>query len=276
MCYSAMVWADYRKYVKRFHSKLSILDFVELFRRAPMATRCPFPRAWKPHLPTPTTKMNAAEVYRHTMVESLEHRADGTWTVNTNKGTIHAEHVVNAGGLWAREVGRMVGIELPVLAFEHMYLLTDDMPEIVEYREKHGKELPMSVDFAGESYFRQEGDSMLLGSYEYNCVPWSPKQTPWLRHRDFGRGAPQDVWGRRHAGRAGRRLPHPSDSGARLHAAGRAPELVGSGSGAAFPPPLGDLGTRADRRPRPGAGPKSLIPAIRRPPGCELYGRASA
>jgi dimethylglycine dehydrogenase len=120
-----------------------------------------------------------AEVYRHTMVESLEHRTDGTWTVNTNKGSIHAEHVVNAGGLWAREVGRMVGIELPVLAFEHMYLLTETMPEIVEYREKHGKELPMSVDFAGESYFRQEGDSMLLGSYEYNCVPWSPKQTPW-------------------------------------------------------------------------------------------------
>jgi dimethylglycine dehydrogenase len=122
---------------------------------------------------------NGAEVYRHTMVEDLTQRTDGTWNVHTNKGMIHAEHVVNAGGLWAREVGRMVGIELPVLAFEHMYLLTDDMPEIVEYREKNGKELPMSVDFAGESYFRQEGDSMLLGSYEYNCVPWSPKTTPW-------------------------------------------------------------------------------------------------
>jgi dimethylglycine dehydrogenase len=120
-----------------------------------------------------------AEVYRHTMVEDLTQRTDGTWNVHTNKGTIHAEHVVNCGGLWAREVGRMVGIELPVLAFEHMYLLTEDMPEIVAYREQHGKELPMSVDFAGESYFRQEGDSMLLGSYEYDCVPWSPKQTPW-------------------------------------------------------------------------------------------------
>ncbi len=124
-------------------------------------------------------KNRGAEIYRHTMVEDLTQRPDGTWTVHTNKGTIHAEHVVNAGGLWAREVGRMVGIELPVLAFEHMYLLTEDMPEIVEYREKNGKELPMSVDFAGESYFRQEGDSMLLGSYEWDCVPWSPKSTPW-------------------------------------------------------------------------------------------------
>lgn len=120
-----------------------------------------------------------AEVYRHTMVEDLTQRPDGTWNVHTNKGMIHAEHVVNAGGLWAREVGRMVGIELPVLAFEHMYLLTDDIPEIVEYRQKHGREVPMSVDFAGESYFRQEGDSMLLGSYEWDCVPWSPKTTPW-------------------------------------------------------------------------------------------------
>jgi dimethylglycine dehydrogenase len=120
-----------------------------------------------------------AEVYRHTMVEALTQRPDGSWNVITNKGTIHAEHVVNAGGLWAREVGRMVGLELPVLAFEHMYLLTDDMPEIVEYRQQHGKEVPMSVDFAGESYFRQEGDSMLLGSYEWDCVPWSPKTTPW-------------------------------------------------------------------------------------------------
>jgi dimethylglycine dehydrogenase len=124
-------------------------------------------------------KNAGAQVYRHTMVEDLTQRTDGTWDVHTNKGTIHTEHVVNAGGLWAREVGRMVGLELPILAFEHMYLLTEDMPEIVEYREKHGKELPMSVDFAGESYFRQEGDSMLLGSYEWDCVPWSPKQTPW-------------------------------------------------------------------------------------------------
>ena len=44
--------------------------------------------------------------------------ADGTWDVITDRGEIHAEHIVNAGGLWAREVGRMVGIELPVLAME--------------------------------------------------------------------------------------------------------------------------------------------------------------
>ena len=57
---------------------------------------------------------------------------DGKWRVITNKGEVVTEHVVNAGGLWAREVGRMVGLELPVLAMEHMYLITDDMPEAAE------------------------------------------------------------------------------------------------------------------------------------------------
>jgi dimethylglycine dehydrogenase len=68
-----------------------------------------------------------AEVYRHTWVEDLRQRPDGSWEVVTDRGEIHAEHIVNAGGLWAREVGRMIGLELPVLGMEHMYLVTDDM-----------------------------------------------------------------------------------------------------------------------------------------------------
>ena len=64
-----------------------------------------------------------AEVYTDTWVTGLQQRPDGTWDVITDRDhTIHAEHVVNAGGLWAREVGRMVGLELPVLAMEHHYL----------------------------------------------------------------------------------------------------------------------------------------------------------
>ena len=54
------------------------------------------------------------------------------WDVVTEKGTIHAEHVVNAAGLWAREVGAMAGVYLPLLPMEHQYLVTDDMPEIYE------------------------------------------------------------------------------------------------------------------------------------------------
>ena len=104
---------------------------------------------------------------------------DGTWRILTNKGDIIAEHVVNAAGLWAREVGRMVGLELPVLAMEHMYLITEDMPEVIEFNKSTGKELMHCVDFDGEIYIRQERNGMLMGTYEKDCRPWSPIETPW-------------------------------------------------------------------------------------------------
>ena len=120
-----------------------------------------------------------AEIYQHTWVSDLRQRPDGTWDVITDSGEIHAEHIVNAGGLWAREVGRMIGLELPVLAMEHMYLITEDMTEVAEYNAATGHELPMGLDFDGEIYIRQEGGAMLLGTYEQACVPWSPREAPW-------------------------------------------------------------------------------------------------
>ena len=128
-------------------------------------------------------QLAGAEVHQHQPVVGLSQRADGTWDVRLESGeSVHTEHVVNAGGLWAREVGRMVGIELPVLAMEHMYLLTENMPEVAANEAKTGGEMPMALDFAGEIYIRQEGGAMLLGTYEQACVPWSPRETPW----DFG------------------------------------------------------------------------------------------
>ena len=123
-----------------------------------------------------------AEIHRHTRVEALVRKSDRTWDVVTAEGTVCAEHVVNAAGLWAREVGRMAGLELPVLAMEHMYLLTDDMPEVAEINEKTGKEVLHVVDFDGELYLRQERGGMLMGTYEKACRPWSEYETPW----DFG------------------------------------------------------------------------------------------
>ena len=120
-----------------------------------------------------------AEVYTDTWATDLQQRKDGTWDVITDKGNIHAEHVVNAGGLWAREVGRMAGLVLPVLAMEHHYLMTEPMDEVIEYNAKHGRELPHMIDFAGEIYARQEGQSILLGTYEQDNRPWSAKETPW-------------------------------------------------------------------------------------------------
>ncbi|MEZ5776355.1 MAG: FAD-dependent oxidoreductase [Hyphomicrobiaceae bacterium] len=127
-------------------------------------------------------RKGGAEVYTHTRVIETNIRADGHWDVVTDKGTIVAEHIVNAGGLWAREVGRMVGIELPVLAMEHQYLITEDMPEVEEINRTTGKMVLHAVDFDGEIYMRQERGGMLLGTYEKHGIPWSPKDTPW----DFG------------------------------------------------------------------------------------------
>ena len=131
------------------------------------------------HAYAKSARRNGAEVELHTMVEDLQQRPDGTWDVITNRGTINAEHVVNAAGLWAREVGRMTGLELPVLAMEHMYLITDDMPEVAEFNARTGKEMLHAVDFDGELYLRQERGGMLMGTYERDCRPWSPKVTPW-------------------------------------------------------------------------------------------------
>src|SRR5438477_9419903 len=116
-----------------------------------------------------------AEVYRFTRVTDLKPRPDGTWDVITDQGNVVAEHVVNAAGLWAREVGRFVGLELPVLAMEHQYLITGEIPEVVA----SPKVLLHAIDFEGEVYMRQEGRGMLIGTYEKAGVPWSERETPW-------------------------------------------------------------------------------------------------
>ncbi|MER8918873.1 FAD-dependent oxidoreductase [Mesorhizobium sp. M0802] len=144
-----------------------------------------------------------AEVERFTKVEDIVRRPDGTWRVITNKGEVVAEHVVNAGGLWAREVGRMVGLELPVLAMEHMYLITEDMPEVAAWNAKTGTEIIHAVDFDGELYLRQERGGMLMGTYEKANKVWSEFQTPWdfgheLLEPDIDRIAPSLEVGFRH------------------------------------------------------------------------------
>ncbi len=120
-----------------------------------------------------------AKIELRNRVVDITQTPDGTWSVVTEKGTVQAEHVVNAGGLWAREIGRMVGLELPVLAMEHMYLLTDEMPEVTEFNQDTNRELVGVIDFKGEIYTRQERNGLLLGTYERACKPWSPIETPW-------------------------------------------------------------------------------------------------
>ncbi len=120
-------------------------------------------------------RMGGAEIVLHTKVLETNPRADGTWDVVTDKGTIHAEHVVNAGGLWAREVGAMAGCYLPLHPMEHQYIVTEDTPEIFDL----GREHPHVMDPSGESYLRQEGRGLCIGFYEQKCRPWAVDGTPW-------------------------------------------------------------------------------------------------
>ena len=134
------------------------------------------------HAYAKAAKVLGAEIELRNPVVEITQDADGMWNVVTKNGTVKCEHVVNAGGLWARELGRMVGLELPLLAMEHMYLLTEEMPEVLEFNAETGRELVGVIDFKGEIYTRQERSGLLLGTYEKACKPWSPLNTPW----DFG------------------------------------------------------------------------------------------
>ncbi|MCP4820964.1 MAG: FAD-dependent oxidoreductase [Shimia sp.] len=133
------------------------------------------------HAYAKAARMGGATIETHTKVIATTQRTDGTWDVVTDKGTIHTEHVVNAGGLWAREVGAMAGVYFPLHPMEHQYLVTEDVPLIVEMM-KDGHEHPHVMDPAGESYLRQEGKGLCIGFYEQPCRPWAVDGTPW----DFG------------------------------------------------------------------------------------------
>ena len=113
-------------------------------------------------------------IFRQTEVESLRQTSAEEWEVQTSRGKMRAEIVVNAAGLWAREVGLMAGVQLPLQAMEHQYLITEPLQEIREL----GRELPAMVDFDGNTYGRQEGEGMLLGAYEENGKPWAIDTTP--------------------------------------------------------------------------------------------------
>ena len=119
-------------------------------------------------------KKHGAEVIEHNRVLELNQTADG-WEVVTEKGTIHTEHVVNAAGLWAKQVGRMAGIELPVSPLNHHYLISDTIPAVAEL----DKELPLTVDLEGFTYMRQDQNGILLGIYEVDHQHWMMDGAPW-------------------------------------------------------------------------------------------------
>lgn len=136
------------------------------------------------HAYAKAARMGGATIETHCMVRETNQRPDGSWDVVTDKGTIHAEHVVNAGGLWAREVGAMAGVYFPLHPMEHQYLVTEEVPMIAEMMAE-GREHPHVMDPAGESYLRQEGRGLCIGFYEQPCRPWAVDGTSWAFGQDL-------------------------------------------------------------------------------------------
>ncbi len=127
-----------------------------------------------------SARVHGAKYYTHSPVIETNQRTNGSWDVVTPNGTINAEMIVNCGGLWAREVGRLSGIDLPVQPMEHHYLITEEIAEI-KSRDPENR-LPCGIDYEGNIYFRQEQQGMLLGTYEPAATPWKISGTP----ADFG------------------------------------------------------------------------------------------
>ncbi len=106
-----------------------------------------------------------AEIYRNTEVVGIQQTKNG-WVVETDKGPIECEHVISCSGNFARQTGKMVGLDIPVIPVEHQYIVTEPHPDIVK-RKKEGKpEMGVLRDSDSRWYMREEAGGLILGPYE--------------------------------------------------------------------------------------------------------------
>ncbi|KAG8456521.1 hypothetical protein GDO86_002342 [Hymenochirus boettgeri] len=103
-----------------------------------------------------------AQLYFPAEVTDLIPQSNGSWNVVTHHGTIHAKRIVNATGFWAREVGKLIGFQHPLIPVHHQYVVTATVPEVKALK----RELPVLRDLEGSYYLRQERDGLLFGPYE--------------------------------------------------------------------------------------------------------------
>ena len=145
-------------------------------------------------------RRGGAEIYRHNRVIDINQQPGGEWKVVTEKGVIIAEHVVNAAGSFAPQVGAMVGLKVPIVNMIHQYLVTENIPEV----EALDEEVPVIRDPRASCYYRQEQKGLIIGPYEMegsqvwglNGIDWSFDME--LLPPDIDRLAPhhRPRWGR--------------------------------------------------------------------------------
>jgi dimethylglycine dehydrogenase len=123
-------------------------------------------------------RTGGAAIYRHNPVEAIEAGPGGEWVVHTRDGSIRSEIVVNAAGTWAREIGGMMGLDLPVVPMLHQYVVTNRVEAVAAL----DRELPIIRDPEESWYMRQERDGLIVGPYERAGHPWGVDGVP----KDFG------------------------------------------------------------------------------------------
>ena len=113
-----------------------------------------------------------AKILRFTPATGVSRQGDD-WIIQTKKGDIRCEFVVNAAGYYAQRVGEWFkpygGRTVPMMVMSHQYMLTDEIPELEAWSAEYGRKLPLLRDVDSSYYLRQEKHGLNLGPYERNC-----------------------------------------------------------------------------------------------------------
>jgi len=109
---------------------------------------------------------NGAEIYRQTQVDAIEQQPNGEWLIKTNQGDITCEHVVSCTGNYARQTLAMVGLDIPVIPVEHQYIITDEVPDLIERKKQGLPEMAVLRESDASYYLREERQGYILGPYE--------------------------------------------------------------------------------------------------------------
>lgn len=130
-------------------------------------------------------RMMGVKMYEEVSATGILKKNGVVTGVQTDKGDIHAEFVVNTAGMWARQFGEMAGVNIPNQAAEHYYLITEDMKEMTP-------DLPILEDPSSYCYLREEVGGLMIGLFESVCAPWNVGKIP----QDFNFGEINPDWDR--------------------------------------------------------------------------------
>lgn len=151
-------------------------------------------------------RLKGAKLIEEVPVTSILQRKGRVAGVRTPYGDIEAEFVVNCAGMWARQLGADIGVNIPNQAAEHYYLITEEIKGL-------SSSLPILEDPSSYGYFREEVGGLMVGMFEPVCAPWKVEGIPG----DFSFGEIEPDWDRMapYLEKAMRRVPISLDVGIR-------------------------------------------------------------